>query len=107
MLLWNFYVINHTDEEEGILLLCLVEKIKGYKMSNFKQLMFTALLAFSMMSLTTGCTSSTQTEAGAKCGASSAPCGSGKCGATGKCGGADKCGASGKCGSPSGGVKSH
>jgi len=72
-------------------------------MSNLKQLMFSSLLTFSMMSLTTGCTSGTQTHTSSKCGG--APCGSGKCGATGKCGGANKCGASGKCGSATGGVK--
>ena len=70
-----------------------------------KNLLFGALLAFSMMTLTTGCTSATDAATGAKCGSSSAPCGSGKCGSTGKCGGAEQCGAAGKCGSPAGGKK--
>jgi len=66
-----------------------------------KQVLFSALLAFSLMSLTTGC--SMMGDGSSKCGASH----DGKCGSdkkAGKCGGdkaEKKCGANkdGKCGS--------
>ena len=67
-----------------------------------KKVIFSAILAFSMLGLMAGCSSTTKTGASSK--ASSVKCGSGKCGATGKCGGSAKCGGSGKCGSPEGGL---
>ncbi len=68
-----------------------------------KNLLFTALVGFAMVSVT-GCTTGSDADAGAKCSASGKCASAKKCSASGKCAGdkvkkavAKKC-ASGKCG---------